>query len=575
MSTVRSVYSNLKAARSAIKDLGRLRQIAVVLIRHGFGHIVEAIGRQNEGLFSELLQRRGEGATPIELSPSLNEEERALTLYERIPLILQELGPTFVKLGQILSTRQDLIPLELCLLLQRLQDDVTALPDGAAREVIEGCLEAPLESLFESFEEAPLACASIAQVHCAVLKSGEEVVVKVQRPGARETIEADLHILHFLARQVEDAVPEAAAFNPSAIIREFERAISRELDFHFEARNLKRFEGNFRAWERVHIPHCYPSHSRDRVLTMERLRGVKITEAAEVGHEMKPIAEEAVRMVFKQVFEDGFFHGDLHPGNLLVLEDGRIGLIDFGLVGRMSAEMRERTADLFLHIITQHYEGVARVLYDISLNTKGVDYRAWEGDVIDLMELHFSTSSLAEIDFGQLIGDLIDGAIRHQVQIPPDYAMFFKAVMTVEGIGKIVSPDLDLLQVCRPYVEALIARRYRPEQLFRLTIDTLQAFGRLGRRLPQSLQHVMQQIEERQLGLQLSDAQLERRQAAQRRLINRSILAALSIALWAFAISLSLGESQLEWAQGLRLFCLISGGWIGARLLWRINGEGW
>jgi len=259
----------------------------------------------------------------------------------------------------------------------------------------------------------------------------------------------------------------------------------------------------------------------------------------------------------------------------LVLEDGRIGLIDFGLVGRMSAEMRERTADLFLHIITQHYEGVARVLYDISLNTKGVDYRAWEGDVIDLMELHFSTSSLAEIDFGQLIGDLIDGAIRHQVQIPPDYAMFFKAVMTVEGIGKIVSPDLDLLQVCRPYVEALIARRYRPEQLFRLTIDTLQAFGRLGRRLPQSLQNVMQQIEERQLGLQLSDAQLERRQAAQRRLVNRSILAVLSIALWAFAIALSLGESQLEWAQGLRLFCFISGGWIGARLLWRINGDGW
>lgn len=578
MSTARAFYTNLMAARNAIKDLGRLQQIARVLIRNGFGHWVTSLkGAKAEGPLKgedaralEALESALEEPTPSHTGDPDLPDDPALKTYRRLVTILRELGPTFIKLGQILSTRSDLIPQALCDELKSLQDQVNPLPFEQLKGAIEEALGGPLSAAFTRLDEQPLACASIAQVHTAQLITGEEVVLKVQRPGIRAIIESDLSILHFLVRQAIDMIPEAETFRPDAILSEFERAIIKELDFTYEARNLSRFAKNFASWGTVHIPKLYDQYSSERVLVMERLYGVKITEAAPKGHPMDELARETVRMVFKQVFEDGFFHGDLHPGNLLILEDGRIGLIDFGMVGRLTPPMRASLADLLFHITTTHYEGVARTLYEISTHDGNINYAQWEADVVELMDRHFSTTSLADVDFGQIVRDLIEGAVRHRAQIPPDYTMFFKALMTVEGIGKVVSPDLDLLAECRPYVQRLVMERYEPERILRELVDTLHAFGRFSKRLPHTAQQLLQQVESQRLGIQLSDSHLLARQEHSRRLLNRAVVVAFALALWLIALLLGVWGQGLAWGHTLSVLAGVAGTLLAARALWRV-----
>lgn len=583
MSTVRTVYTNLIAARSAIKDLNRLRQIMIILIRHGFGHLFSSVGSDDE-----LRRMLEEAETEVEKRGEVQTKDyKLIDLSQRVNQILQELGPTFVKFGQILSTRTDLLPAELCAQLAQLQDQVNPITFEEVSQVIREELGVEISERFAYFSEEPLACASIAQVHTARLllhyeeregdESAEEVevVVKIQRPKIRSVIEADLSILHFLAKEAVEAFPEVEAFRPDRILQEFERAIIKELDFTHEARNLERFKRNFGEWETVHIPDLYRSVSTGRVVVMERLRGVKITEAAGYGHPMDLIARETVRMLFKQVFEDGFFHGDLHPGNLLILEDSRIGLIDFGLVGRMTPAMREAMADLLLHVTMRNHEGVARSLFEISIHQDRINYPEWEADVSELMDLHFSSSSLADVDFGQIVRDLIEGAVRHKAQIPPDYTMFFKSIITVEGIGKLVSPDLDIITEIRPYAQALIAQRYQPEQLLRGGVDALHALSRFSKRLPHTVQQLMQQIEDQQLGFQVTDAHLERRIAHQQSLVAALISSFMSVSLVALGVVIfSLNLQAFAWAEKFALTLLVIGSLLGARVIWRICWRG-
>ena len=562
MSTLRAVYTNVRAARTALKDIARLRQIATVLVRHGLGHVVETWRLEDKAIVGLLVDKR-----PPETLPK--------SLFERITEALQDLGPTFVKLGQILSTRPDLVPQALCDQFKTLQDNVQPIPFEQARAVIEASLGRPLGEIFLDFDEKPLAAASIAQVHTARLASGDEVVVKVQRPGIRANIQSDLHLLYFVARQLEAAVPEAAAFGPVDIALEFERAISKELDFTFEANNLLRFQRNFADWDTIHVPRYDKEHSSDTILVMERLRATKITEAAVEGHDMEAIARECVRMVFKMVFEDGFFHGDLHPGNLLIMQDGRVGLIDFGLVGRMTRVQKDAMADLLLAIVTGNYEGVARSLYDISIRAGKVDYGAWEQDVTELMDLHFSNASLAEVDFGVILKDLIEGAVRHNVRVPPDYTMFFKALMTVEGIGKLVAPDLDLLAECRPYVERLITERYSPQRVMRSVADTLQAFARFGRQFPVTASEFLRQMEDGRLALRVEYRQLAELEEARDRRAHRTILAAFAFGLVVSgALVHDNGGATILGLPAWTFVAWLLGGGLGGLLFLRILASG-
>jgi len=565
MSTIRAVYSNLRAARTAIKDFARFEQIVAVLARHGLGHIVEAWDLQDRFLLSLVIARR-------------DPEQEKKSIHVRITEALQALGPTFVKLGQILSTRPDLIPQALCQAFSKLQDQVQPITFAEARAVVESSLGRPLNEVFEHFDERPLACASIAQVHVARLKSGEEVVVKVQRPGIRDTVDSDLNILHFVARKLEETIPEAQAFAPVAIAGEFERAIKRELDFTHEASHLDRFDRNFQAWPSVHIPRLHRAFCTDRVLVMERLVGTKITLAGEVGHDIDRIARECVRMLFKMVFEDGFFHGDLHPGNIFILggpDDGRIGLIDFGLVGRMTPTMKDAMADLLLAIVTHQYSGVARCLYDLSIRTGKVDYGRWEADVVELCEKYFANKTLTEVDFGSLLRDLVEGAIRHDVRIPPDYAMFFKAIMTIEGIGKTLAPDLDLISECRPYVERLVVQRYSPERVLRSAADALQAVARLGQLLPSKANEFLAEMQNGRIAVSVEHPQFERQEEGRERRTNRAVLGALACTLLIIGtLTRDDVRFRILGAPGLSVLFWVPGGWLTLRLWWRLTRNG-
>ncbi len=502
-------------------DVGRLQKIAVVLIRHGFGELLGRLHLQ-DNLFLRLFTR--------------NREIEKLSPPQRVAMVLQELGPTFIKLGQILSTRPDLIPPEYIEELKKLQSEATPISFQEVKEQIESALKKPLDKLFAEFDEKPMASASIAQVHAAKLHTGEEVVVKVQRPGIAQIIRSDLSLLKMLARRVVQFFPEFDVFDPISIVEEFERAITKELDFLIEARHIQRFINNFAGNPEVHIPRVYRELTCETVLTMERIYGVKITE---VNYNQKVLVRRLLRIVFEMIYEHGFFHGDLHPGNILVEKDGRIALLDFGLVGRLTPQMRDNITDLLVGLIYSDYQKVADILYEIGIKRTPVNYDRFLADVTTVMDENIVGLKLSEIEFGKLFQELVLGAKRHNISIPPDYTMLFKALMTVEGVGKQLDPDLDLLSELEPYVGSLIRERYSPKKLLQKGYQNINDFVRLWRQFPITARQFLMAIENGRLHFGLDPGQLERVSSDYSYQMNRKIEAILSAGLL-LAASLSI-----------------------------------
>lgn len=489
MSTVTGVYRGVRGLTTAIKDAGRLREIVSVLVKHGFGAMVTRLNLHEVVGVRGLMDYTDDDAVPYSTA-------------RRIRMSIEDLGPTFVKLGQILSTRPDLVPEDVVDELQSLQDDVPVVPWDEIRAVIESELGGDVDDLFGAIETEPLASASIAQVHLATLLDGSEVVVKVQRPSIAARIDSDLHILQFLARRAELMVPELQLMDPVGIVTEFEKAIRKELDFSTERHHIGRFQINFETTERVHIPAVYDSHCSPRVLTMERMRGVKVTLAPDqLGVDPYDVAPRMLRLLFQMIFRDGFFHGDLHPGNILIAPDGDIGLIDFGLVGRLTPRQRDHVLDILIGISRQDYETVARVYYELGIKVPGVryDYEAFEADVIDVMERHVTDKTLSEIDIGAFFGDLVAGAIRHRIKMPPNYTMVFKALMTIEGIGKTLAPEINFIEEAQPFVREVLQDRYSPRRLVKQGVDTLDSLSRFMRAVPMTATQLMQDAQRGEL----------------------------------------------------------------------------
>jgi ubiquinone biosynthesis protein len=499
----------------AWQDVGRFQAIVAVLIRHGFGELISRMNLQ-DNIITRML-----GSAP-------QEPVRDVSMPKRLSLVCQELGPTFIKLGQILSTRPDLIPDEYIQEFKKLQSQAAPLPFSAVSSEIEEALGQPLDELFASFEEEPLASASIAQVHTAVLPDGTEVVVKVRRPGIEEMLQSDLSILIFLAKRIEQIFPDAELFDPVGIAEEFERAISKELDFTVEARNLERFASNFSNNPDIHIPKVYKSCSCRSVLVMERLRGVKITD---ITTGQKEIVRRLLRAVFEMIYVHALFHGDLHPGNIIIEEDGRIGLIDLGLVGRLTPRMRERVTDLIMGLIQTDYESVAETLYDIGIIRTHINYERFENDVAVLMDEYLIGSTMAEIEFGRLFQELIDGAMRHNISVPPDYTMMFKALITAEGVGKQLDPEMDLLTELKPYVMELARERYSPDKLLKKGLRNLNQLGRLMNQFPITARQVLMGVEDGRIKFGLDSHQFDAFLSEYRQQNNRKVQTALAALL--------------------------------------------
>ena len=505
--------------QTAVKDAARFREISAVLVRYGFGHVLERMR-----LRRELKVPTGNAAAEV-LSASF---------YRRIALMLEALGPTFIKFGQIMSTRPDLIPPELVRELETLQDRVAPLPYAEVRAQIQSQLKQAPEELFASFDETALASASIAQVHRAVLKTGEQVVVKVQRPGIRRKIDSDINILYFLARQAQDIVPEVRLFDLLGMISEFEQSIQRETSFVVEAQNIERFRKNFGIGDgspsgsepssksfssegktKIYIPRVYKDFSTEQVLTMEFIDGRKITQLIGSGQDLAPLARQFLDAAFQMLYVDGFFHGDAHPGNVFVKNDGQVALIDFGMVGRLSQEMREKVIDIIFALLREDMAAVARTFYELGTPEGRVDYGAFEADCIETLEQEVVGRPLQEIQIGVLFRKICEGAIRYRIRMPKDFTMMFKAMVTAEGMAKMIAPNVNVIEEARPHIMKMVAERYSLKRLSQEALTELRSFARFAHNAPVAGREILRQIELGELRLNLKVDQIEDMRASQ------------------------------------------------------------
>ena len=476
----------------AARDIGRVRDISAVLARFGFG---EVIGRMGFG------PKRSEPTDP---------EAQGRSWAPRLRMALERLGPSFVKLGQIMSTRPDLLPPELILELTRLQDSVLPVPFDQIREQVERSLGAELLDVYAEFDEKPLAAASIAQVHRAKLRTPEgnvDVAVKVQRPGIAETISSDLDILHTFAALLERAVPESRIYSPTGLVQQFDRAITSELDFTAEAENAARFAQNFRGFRNVTFPTVYRDATRKHVLTLGFLDGVKISDAVAAGHSGRKLARLALDALVKQVFEDGFFHADPHPGNVLVLapvEDPTLAMIDLGMVGRLGPRLRDLAVDLMVAAVRRDYDAIADVLYAIGTPTRKIDMNAYRTEVAVLAEKYLG-KQLKDIDLSALVRDLVGGATKFGIEMPTDFVLVGKALMTTEGIGKALDPELDVWEEGKPIFLEILKKRYSPERLGSELLRRLERLGDATSDLPEQVRDVLDDLRFGRLTIRTSD----------------------------------------------------------------------
>jgi ubiquinone biosynthesis protein len=536
---------------TAVKDIDRLRQITTVLARHGFGEI---LGRMGLGVGGD--KKAGEGR---------------LSVAERLRKVLEDLGPSFVKLGQLVSTRPDLIPADVIAELKKLQDEVPPMAVEDVRATIEETLGAPAAEIFHDFDEKPLACASIGQVHRARLvtpgpEGGDvDVVVKVQRPRIRATIERDLDLLYFLARVIERAIPESRIYSPVGLVAEFDRAIMAELDYTVEADNSERFARNFEGSGIVRFPRIFRQASGKRVVTMEFLAGQKIYGAIAGGVSGETLARNALAIIAQMIFEDGFFHADPHPGNVLILppaDQPIIGMLDLGLVGRLTPEMRDKLIDLMVAAVRGETDVLADALLAVGRPRGKVDTAAYRAEVARLSERYLGRA-IKDIEISALIRDLVQGAVKFDIEMPTEMVMVGKALMTVEGVGKEIYPELDVWGELKPYFLRLLWKRYHPERLAREGLRLLGQLGTAASQLPRQLNGILEDLHRGQLEVKVRDEGLP---AAGDRL-GRRIYSSVTIGSFTLAGGMLLATARHE-EIGLILLVL-----AGGQLLLHLYGD--
>jgi ubiquinone biosynthesis protein len=477
--------------------LDRYREIAETLARHGLGALLGRVG----------IEHHVSSTTDAD-QPDTHPH---LSTAAHLRLALEELGPTFVKLGQLLSTRSELLPPAYVAELSRLQDSLSPIPADVIESVLEHELSGPLEQTFASFDSTPLATASIGQAHAATLTNGSEVVVKVRRPGAVEQVEIDLEILHNLAVRADRLWEEAEDYDVVGLSDEFARTLRAELNYLTEGRNAEKFTNNFRDNPDIEIPAMFWDHSTSRVLTMQRLRGLKVSDLEgldQAGIDRPALAARATKIIAQMIFDDGFFHADPHPGNLFIEPEGHIGLIDFGMVGVIDVELRERLSLLLVALVRKDPHRIASALAQLSTNSTTVDLRRLSRDVRPIVAL-YEGQELGNVKVGRLIHELLGVLRRHQLQLPYEVSLVLKMVVMTEGMGVSLDPHFSVGATLAPYAERLLASRYSPAALAsRLTEAGADALEILGQ-LPTQLRRLQKVLDDGGPELHLRTAELE------------------------------------------------------------------
>lgn len=468
------------AVRQIYRHGTRWADILSVLSKYGLADSIDRLGIE---VAKDLLKGpQGEAIARLPWEP-------------RIRMALTELGPTFIKLGQLLSTRPDLVGVALAQELEKLQDQVTADPPEVVRRLIATELGRPLEDVFSHFEDQPLASASIGQVHKAILHTGQLVVIKVQHPNIEEKLLVDLEILNGLAYLAE-RIPEFRLYRPQALVAELRRTLVREIDFVRELRNLQEFQANFREDLKVRIPRAYPELSTKRILVLQYLDGVKLTEGErleQLAVDLNEVARRLARAYLKMVFEHGFYHADPHPGNILIFADGSIGLLDFGMVGRLDDALREKFQALLSALVSLDADHLAVIVSELGAAPVSLDRASLALDLADFVA-YYGHMPLDQFDLGGALSEMIEVLRRYRIVLPSRIAMLLKTLIVLEGTGQLLNPDFHLLEIIKEYRKETIWNTLSLRDIFRRTRRMYWEVQNILEILPQALRDLIGQL---------------------------------------------------------------------------------
>ncbi len=479
-----------------VRNVGRLRTIVGVFARHGFEEIVN---RMTLSKFIPFKIRR-------------KKEKVKWTAAQRLRMCFEELGPTFVKLGQLLSTRPDMVPAEYCHEFKKLQDDVAPLEFSTIKPVIEKELGHPISHIFKEFNETPFAAASIGQVYTGKLKNDTDVVVKVQRPHIARPIHTDVQLLKILAELMEKYVPETIPFNPQGVVNEFERSLKQELNFKIEANNMIRISDNMKNFEEIVIPQVFKEFSTSKLLVQERIKGLRFSDIGKIlekNVDIKKLTHVGIQAFYKQVMIDGLFHGDLHAGNLFVTEEGKLGVIDFGIVGHLTKATREAITNMLLCLITEDYETLVYEFLDIGIHKGKINVAEFQRQIKTLLEPYYGMP-LKDFNVGKLLLELTVCASQNNIQVSQDLVLVSKAILTIEGMGKELDPDFDLLQEMTLFSKEIFKDRYNLERLGKEAMWIVRDFTGVLKLLPRFLKHHMRKVSSEEYAQKIEIENLEK-----------------------------------------------------------------
>ncbi len=523
------------------RNLGRMRKIVTVLLNHGFGDVVERLQLGGYLRWWRRVVRRKK------------EPQHPFTRAERIRLAMEELGPTFVKFGQVMSTRPDLVPAPVIEELRKLQENVPPFSPKEAVRLVEEELGGRCSRLFQKFEPQPIAAGSLGQVHRATHMSGVPLAVKIRRPNVVGEMERDLSLLTNLAELVERHIPEAEIFDPKGLVAQFARSIRRELNFTREGRTLDEFRRLFRNDATLFIPRVYWELSSESVVTMDFLEGIRINDLEGLraaGLNPAEIAANGARIFIKMAFEFGLFHGDPHPGNMKILPNGVIGLLDYGMVGRLEEDKREQLIDLLVAVSRGDVRQCVDQVLLLGKPIHPVDSAVLRSDVRDFIESYYGVG-LERINVGNLLSDFVGILSNHGIRYPADFMLLIRAIITLEGVGRQLDPDFNIAAHLAPQIELIVRERYNPRRMAAKGFRDLRDLLGVLHELPGQVGRTLEKLSTDKLEIQIEHRHLNHLVTELERSSNRLVVGlVMSALILASAVVIHVSGVQAWWLSG-------------------------
>ena len=482
-----------------VRDIKRFNQILVALFEEGFDFLLTRIGLKRHVPLSKRIKSK------LKRREDLKPEIRLRRIFEK-------LGPTFIKFGQVLSVRPDLVPKEYCVELEKLQDSVPSFSFEEVREIIEKDFGRRLENIFKDFERKPIASASISQVHKATLKTGEKVAVKVQRPNSKQLMETDIEIMFYIAGLLEKHFDNIKRYKPVKIVNEFKEWTEKELDFKIEARNAKRFYQNFRGSKTVYIPKVYDDLVSENVLTLEFIDGIELHNLKEIKKgniDFNKIIKNGFEAIMTQVFVHGIFHADPHPGNLIIRKDNSIAFVDFGIVGYFDERLKNKSVDLLYGIVGQNEELIMDTLVSMGLEGDTIDYEQLKADIAFIIQ-PLQHSSIRDIKVSRVLEEILDIALKHKLRVPAPFVLFGKTIITLEGLALEYDPNFKLVETAKPFVEKLIERRKNPLYAWRTFVHNMDRYRKFFEDFPEKTERALDKIQKGTIKVDIEDTDIKK-----------------------------------------------------------------